>query len=452
MRNTNHIFNKGECLTQEQLNDYINGQMSSAEKNRVEKHLIDCDMCADELEGLSLLKEHNYKKSVSEIENKLFDKYINQDNKKALFIKQTMFAAAGILLFLTIGYIYKATMLDNLDEQLAVNVEDKGKVENEVQVETNKPEMAPELKELETEKEEEIKSLEKPLLKSKTELQSNIKLAEPIPVAASTVVSNEISADLNASYEMEAVTFDFEDEEEEEAEEIALFSISTDESQAAGFAIADDYTEEIDFEMEAEPAVVFEDAELDEAVDKDESDLTVKTDEYKLRSEDKSVDQLEGIAVTKEKATPAPAAAKAKAQKKARVRKASSAKRKKEANRSTNSLALKVENANDLYTNGDYKKAAELFEKNVKQSPEDYSSFYYLGMSYFHLKDYTKAESNLHESLKASSPSFKDEALWHKALCLKENGKLPEYKALLTEIANSESKYKTQAKELLEKE
>lgn len=49
---TNRIFDSGECLSLEEMQAYIDGSLSGTALNRVERHLLDCEMCEDALEGL----------------------------------------------------------------------------------------------------------------------------------------------------------------------------------------------------------------------------------------------------------------------------------------------------------------------------------------------------------------------------------------------------------------
>jgi len=53
----NKIFTLSECPTHQMLRDYLDEKLSHDVKHQVEKHLLDCCMCSDELEGLSLMKE-----------------------------------------------------------------------------------------------------------------------------------------------------------------------------------------------------------------------------------------------------------------------------------------------------------------------------------------------------------------------------------------------------------
>ena len=45
-----------QCLSQEQLFRYIDGKMNSAEMHAAEKHLLDCGLCSDALDGLQLVR------------------------------------------------------------------------------------------------------------------------------------------------------------------------------------------------------------------------------------------------------------------------------------------------------------------------------------------------------------------------------------------------------------
>ena len=48
-------FSQKSCLTQEQMNDYIEDRITDKERFLIEKHLIDCDLCSEAIEGLRQL-------------------------------------------------------------------------------------------------------------------------------------------------------------------------------------------------------------------------------------------------------------------------------------------------------------------------------------------------------------------------------------------------------------
>ncbi len=45
------------CLTQDQMMGYIDGKLSTDVQHTCEKHMLDCEMCSDALEGLMLVKD-----------------------------------------------------------------------------------------------------------------------------------------------------------------------------------------------------------------------------------------------------------------------------------------------------------------------------------------------------------------------------------------------------------
>ena len=51
----NISFHTSDCPEESQLRAYFKGQLSQGEIRNIEEHIIDCEMCSDYLEGLSLL-------------------------------------------------------------------------------------------------------------------------------------------------------------------------------------------------------------------------------------------------------------------------------------------------------------------------------------------------------------------------------------------------------------
>ena len=55
--NLHIIFAGDDCPSFEQLLTYFHGELTGEERHRIERHLTDCEMCSDELEGLSKMKD-----------------------------------------------------------------------------------------------------------------------------------------------------------------------------------------------------------------------------------------------------------------------------------------------------------------------------------------------------------------------------------------------------------
>lgn len=55
------IFQKHECLSEGDIQDYLGNRLSGEERHRVENHLLDCPLCSDAQEGWALLEEDRAK-------------------------------------------------------------------------------------------------------------------------------------------------------------------------------------------------------------------------------------------------------------------------------------------------------------------------------------------------------------------------------------------------------
>ncbi len=113
------IFKKEDCISEELLLKYANKKASLEEQHEVEFHTIDCDMCADMLEGLLLQKEQriDLNKNIQDLEEKI-DNRVNlakQPQKQW----QWLAMAASIALLIGIGfYLYKPESEKQLAQEL----------------------------------------------------------------------------------------------------------------------------------------------------------------------------------------------------------------------------------------------------------------------------------------------------------------------------------------------
>jgi hypothetical protein len=51
------LFQEHKCLSEKDIQNYINGQLSTDERHRLENHLLDCPLCDDAVDGYSVLAE-----------------------------------------------------------------------------------------------------------------------------------------------------------------------------------------------------------------------------------------------------------------------------------------------------------------------------------------------------------------------------------------------------------
>jgi len=108
MNKVNNVFEHTDCLSDDMLVKYVSGKLSPAEKHKVEKHLVDCEMCSDTVEGLSTISDKNKIPEItSELNQKIQNKVEKKKEVKVVFIQQyrTQLAVAASI-FLVIGLVW----------------------------------------------------------------------------------------------------------------------------------------------------------------------------------------------------------------------------------------------------------------------------------------------------------------------------------------------------------
>jgi hypothetical protein len=90
------LFTDSDCISEQTMFDYIAHQLSPKDQHMVEKHMLDCDLCSDALEGLTLLNDRNRIKVI----DRLIKERIANKNSKVIGInyKILISIAAGFLL------------------------------------------------------------------------------------------------------------------------------------------------------------------------------------------------------------------------------------------------------------------------------------------------------------------------------------------------------------------
>ncbi|MHC1702543.1 MAG: zf-HC2 domain-containing protein [Tenuifilaceae bacterium] len=114
MKTNNNISNISEgCIPVDMLIKYIKGELSGLERNRIERHLSSCEMCSDELEGLSLLeKQEDFDSIVVELNTRI-DKVIAEEKKEIPAWGFYFRIAASIVILLGISTIIYFTAIKN---------------------------------------------------------------------------------------------------------------------------------------------------------------------------------------------------------------------------------------------------------------------------------------------------------------------------------------------------
>src|ERR1051326_1877537 len=129
------IFGYTDCIPEDVLLRYVNGGSDAAEKHRVEKHTLGCDMCSDALEGLMQMKDPSKaKKIISELNEKIMQRAQRKPVVLWMDTRMRVAVAAGIALLIGIFFLFNNEIKDSS--------ENKTVSDNSISQEKNKDEIA----------------------------------------------------------------------------------------------------------------------------------------------------------------------------------------------------------------------------------------------------------------------------------------------------------------------
>ncbi|MDA3910106.1 MAG: tetratricopeptide repeat protein [Bacteroidales bacterium] len=93
--NFSHIFDKTDHIDESKLWLYSKGKLHTDEAHEVEKHLVDCEMCSDIVEGFSKFSsEGNFNAAI----NRTSESFFNATGRKRKIIIRRLSMAAGFVL------------------------------------------------------------------------------------------------------------------------------------------------------------------------------------------------------------------------------------------------------------------------------------------------------------------------------------------------------------------
>ncbi|MEA1874489.1 MAG: tetratricopeptide repeat protein [Bacteroidota bacterium] len=130
-KNLLHIFNKTDHIDESKLWLYSKGKLHRDEAHEVEKHLVDCEMCSDIVEGFSKFSsEGNFNAAM----NRVSEAFFNAARRKRKLIIRQLSIAAGFVLIAASG-IFLITQLRQTKSpefQLSKEITPENKRESEI--------------------------------------------------------------------------------------------------------------------------------------------------------------------------------------------------------------------------------------------------------------------------------------------------------------------------------
>lgn len=105
MNNPEQTYNNPqEHLSQDQLIRYQEDRMDDAEMHRTERHLLECELCSDALEGISLLQPQQSEFHLQDLQNRLSGSL--QSRKAASSPSYWKWAAAAAMLLVAVSVLF----------------------------------------------------------------------------------------------------------------------------------------------------------------------------------------------------------------------------------------------------------------------------------------------------------------------------------------------------------
>lgn len=401
MNNTHHINNINEhtCLTEQEMFEYIDNKLVDSARFKVEKHILECELCADALDGLSFIKNRD---QIADIKENILERTHSQPKVISLWQRskaRLAIAASMILLAGTVAVI-KYSMEQESEQVFSQAI---------------KEEKSPEIPEtkitapVESKVEDKVSQFEKLAEKQGYKNKEEIKAFDREKKNELIKSREEIAGNYQ---EKEAGT------EQSQAQDLSVTASEPAISAAAPAETAAG-TAESSVEMQSKAT----------------ADESYATESAKIKKADRA----------SFKAEPAPSLAR---QVEAYAKMADAPRAANEKNTSGNE-DFNYANGISNYKANKFKEAILWFEKYLLTDVTNQQVLLYTGISYLNINNADKALIYLERTLAGAQYNYYEAAKYYKALALIKKNERKEAKALLQDVVKQSGDYKQRAADVL---
>ncbi len=109
------IYTSTDCISEDVMYKYIDKMLSAPEEHQVEKHLLDCELCSDALEGLTISHD---RKIIHSIKTDVDQKLLSTEKTTRIIqfnYKSVWAIAAGLLLLIGGVFFFNQFMTKNME-------------------------------------------------------------------------------------------------------------------------------------------------------------------------------------------------------------------------------------------------------------------------------------------------------------------------------------------------
>lgn len=488
----NQGFQDDGCLTEQMMLDYTNNKLTPHERHLVEKHTLDCEFCADALEGFALIRDHGkLDEAVFAVHAMTTEQPVNVKKRTWWDTRMKVAASVAILVLLVSVYYFQGKIKEQTENVFAENFEEypaaseTGKLQSK---ETAPPagnvneSISTLVQEPSVEKADPHNEInENPLLKKSEKLQADLYETDEASQGM-TFATGEAMDKLSAPAEDEVLEdANLYREESKSAAAVAKKQEADMDAKKPLPAVEDNLavidTKNNNSSLTEEESIATtpnaggykyhnkgsNDASLTAPSPTQSQGLATKQDAFTWQSKKKANDNAFVLKKSKtrskstftraedlkDKESEAPAKEQPANAHETQAERASV----KQANKAavTDSVTANgpLANAMKKYKAGQHNEAILLFEQTLVTEPLNTEALFYSSISYLAVNLPDKALSNLEKVLSAKGHTFTDAAKWYKALAYLKKGEKKTAKALLQEIEKGAGAYKQKAAEAL---
>lgn len=440
--NFENIINNDRCFSSDVLKKYVFGGLSSHEKHLVEKHLLECEICSDEVEGYENMSgSEEHEKLTNDLNKRIEQKVEDLKSQKRRAILWVYRIAAAVLILIVFSFIlYVNNKNKDINNKFAVNTISPTNEEIDNNRVNNQP-IEQEQKILEREEKKAEEKITYTAQSGESQID-NLTDADNIDrdkddglvaLEEETYEDKIGESNFKSKPKKETLDTDYSDDIDTKS----VLAVVSDENEKVEVT---KNNETIDNEITVEKSVS---EEVDIFPEKEYDNKQANIEQKNARAElnrreagDMNKPAVSQTAIAGDYTTTL----------------------KDKAASDTNILTTGGFASGEIsnYTKGiqlfqykKYRNAIKYFNKVETETDTLYQTLYYKGLSYYELKEYQNAISCFDTIIIVKYKPLIDDALWYKAKSLIEIDQPYKAKIFLKQLVETESKYAEQAQELI---
>ena len=140
-----HIFSESQCLSLAMLQKYQQKELSADQVQQVERHLVDCELCTEALDGIAVVKDQQeFEAALTDLKETIKAK-AGVHRRKIIPLGLRMVAAAAAVILLLAGsvFVFKYLLKDTGNNVVTEKRKDNRTKQEQVGSYSEKPVASP---------------------------------------------------------------------------------------------------------------------------------------------------------------------------------------------------------------------------------------------------------------------------------------------------------------------